>query len=88
MSFCTSDCAFFPLLQAEQMFSEIQDALHGQLDELEWIDDEVRQQAKALVRAEGRSHWGLLLPEAFGEGTEGAYAFTYSYLLLQAHSLK
>ncbi|XP_010132953.1 PREDICTED: kell blood group glycoprotein [Buceros rhinoceros silvestris] len=33
----------------EQMFSEIQDALYGQLDELEWIDEEDRQQAKASV---------------------------------------
>lgn len=77
---------FFSLLQAEQMFSEIQGALYGRLDELEWIDEEVRRKAKVLVRAEGRSYRGLLLPDAFGEGMEGTCTFTYSYLLLLAQS--
>ncbi|KAM6146861.1 kell blood group glycoprotein isoform 5-T6 [Phoenicopterus ruber ruber] len=36
-------------LQAEQMFSEIQDALYGQLDLLEWMDEQTRQEAKVLV---------------------------------------
>ncbi|KAM9247589.1 kell blood group glycoprotein isoform 4-T4 [Leptosomus discolor] len=34
---------------AEQMFSEIQDAFYGQLDQLEWMDEKTRQEAKALV---------------------------------------
>ncbi|XP_069719579.1 kell blood group glycoprotein isoform X2 [Phaenicophaeus curvirostris] len=34
---------------AEQMFFEIQDALYGQLDQLEWMDEQTRQEAKALV---------------------------------------
>ncbi|XP_021250865.1 kell blood group glycoprotein isoform X2 [Numida meleagris] len=34
---------------AEQMFSEIQDALYGQLDQLEWMDEQTRQEAKVLV---------------------------------------
>ncbi|XP_075295184.1 kell blood group glycoprotein isoform X3 [Opisthocomus hoazin] len=34
---------------AEQMFSEIQDALCGQLDQLEWMDEQTRQEAKVLV---------------------------------------
>ncbi|XP_032303054.1 kell blood group glycoprotein [Coturnix japonica] len=34
---------------AEQMFSEIQDALCGQLDQLEWMDERTRQEAKVLV---------------------------------------
>ncbi|NXU58362.1 KELL protein, partial [Turnix velox] len=33
----------------EQMFSEIQDALYGQLDQLEWMDEQTRQEAKILV---------------------------------------
>ena len=70
------------------MFSEIQDALCGQLDQLEWMDEQTRQEAKVLVRAEGRSNWGLPFTEAFGDGMEGACTFTYSYLLLQAHNLK
>ncbi|NXP50942.1 KELL protein, partial [Heliornis fulica] len=35
--------------RAEQMFSEIQDALYGQLDHLEWMDEQTRQEAKVLV---------------------------------------
>ncbi|XP_009897934.1 kell blood group glycoprotein [Dryobates pubescens] len=34
---------------AEQMFSEIQDALCSRLDQLEWMDEQTRQQAKGLV---------------------------------------
>ncbi|NXC41636.1 KELL protein, partial [Penelope pileata] len=34
---------------AEQMFSEIQDTLHAQLDQLEWMDEQTRQEAKVLV---------------------------------------
>ncbi|XP_026708070.1 kell blood group glycoprotein isoform X2 [Athene cunicularia] len=34
---------------AEQMFSEIQDAFYGQLDRLEWMDEQTRQEAKVLV---------------------------------------
>ncbi|XP_076202571.1 kell blood group glycoprotein isoform X2 [Aptenodytes patagonicus] len=34
---------------AEQMFSEIQDALYGQLDQLEWMDEQTRQEAKVLI---------------------------------------
>uniref|UniRef100_A0A8C3PK51 Kell blood group glycoprotein n=1 Tax=Calidris pygmaea TaxID=425635 RepID=A0A8C3PK51_9CHAR len=34
---------------AEQMFSEIQDALYGELDQLEWMDEQTRQEAKVLV---------------------------------------
>ncbi|XP_066861180.1 kell blood group glycoprotein isoform X1 [Anser cygnoides] len=34
---------------AEEMFSEIQDALYSQLDRLEWMDEQTRQQAKVLV---------------------------------------
>ncbi|NXN16492.1 KELL protein, partial [Indicator maculatus] len=34
---------------AEQMFSEIQDALCSRLDELEWMDEQTRQEAKGLV---------------------------------------
>ncbi|KFV59734.1 Kell blood group glycoprotein, partial [Tyto alba] len=34
---------------AEQMFSEIQDALYGQLDQVEWMDEQTRQEAKVLV---------------------------------------
>ncbi|XP_040450729.1 kell blood group glycoprotein isoform X9 [Falco naumanni] len=34
---------------AEQMFSEIQNALYGQLDQLEWMDEQTRQEAKVLV---------------------------------------
>ncbi|GAB0177489.1 kell blood group glycoprotein [Grus japonensis] len=34
---------------AEQMFSEIQDAFYGQLDHLEWMDEQTRQEAKVLV---------------------------------------
>lgn len=66
MFFCSSDRAFFNPLQAEQMFSEIQDALYGQLDQLEWMDEQTRQEAKVLVCAEGRSYWGPPFPEAFG----------------------
>ncbi|NWR60910.1 KELL protein, partial [Bucorvus abyssinicus] len=33
----------------EQMFSEIQGVLYGQLDQLEWMDEEVRQEAKVSV---------------------------------------
>lgn len=70
------------------MFSVIQDALCDRLDQVEWMDEQSRQNAKALVRAEGRNYWGLLFPEAFGEGMEETCSFMYSYLLLQAHSLK
>ncbi|NWV00114.1 KELL protein, partial [Upupa epops] len=34
---------------AEQMFSEIRDALSGQLDQLEWMDEKTRQEAKVHV---------------------------------------
>ncbi|NXL90084.1 KELL protein, partial [Alectura lathami] len=34
---------------AEQMFSEIQDVLYGRLDQLEWMDEQTRQEAKVLV---------------------------------------
>ncbi|XP_027755570.1 kell blood group glycoprotein isoform X1 [Empidonax traillii] len=34
---------------AEQMFSEIQDALYDRLDELEWMDEQTRQRAKTSV---------------------------------------
>ncbi|XP_064374972.1 kell blood group glycoprotein isoform X6 [Dromaius novaehollandiae] len=34
---------------AEQMFSEIQDALYGQLYQLEWMDEQTRLEAKVLV---------------------------------------
>ncbi|XP_053919797.1 kell blood group glycoprotein isoform X2 [Cuculus canorus] len=34
---------------AEQMFFEIRDALYGELDQLEWMDEQTRQEAKALV---------------------------------------
>ncbi|NXF92595.1 KELL protein, partial [Eubucco bourcierii] len=34
---------------AEQMFSEIQDALYGRLDHLEWMDEQTRQEAKASI---------------------------------------
>ncbi|XP_074964790.1 kell blood group glycoprotein isoform X3 [Phalacrocorax aristotelis] len=34
---------------AQQMFSEIQDALYGQLDQLDWMDEQTRQEAKVLV---------------------------------------
>ncbi|OXB71813.1 UNVERIFIED_CONTAM: hypothetical protein H355_002782 [Colinus virginianus] len=34
---------------AEQMFNEIQNTLYGQLDQLEWMDEKTRQEAKALV---------------------------------------
>ncbi|XP_064011881.1 kell blood group glycoprotein isoform X2 [Pogoniulus pusillus] len=34
---------------AEQMFSEIQDALCDRLDQLEWMDEGTRQEAKVLV---------------------------------------
>ncbi|KAM6386414.1 kell blood group glycoprotein isoform 4-T6 [Alca torda] len=34
---------------AGQMFSEIQEALYGQLDQLEWMDEQTRQEAKVLV---------------------------------------
>ncbi|NXS63272.1 KELL protein, partial [Brachypteracias leptosomus] len=34
---------------AEQMFSEIQDALYDRLDQLEWMDEQTRQEAKVLV---------------------------------------
>ncbi|XP_027537311.1 kell blood group glycoprotein isoform X2 [Neopelma chrysocephalum] len=34
---------------AEQMFSEIQDALYDRLDELEWMDEQTRQSAKISV---------------------------------------
>uniref|UniRef100_A0A8C3BQ19 Kell blood group glycoprotein n=1 Tax=Cairina moschata TaxID=8855 RepID=A0A8C3BQ19_CAIMO len=34
---------------AEEMFSEIQDALYSQLDQLEWMDEQTRQQAKVLM---------------------------------------
>ncbi|KFP61368.1 Kell blood group glycoprotein, partial [Cariama cristata] len=34
---------------AEQMFSEIQDVLYGQLDQLEWMDELTRQVAKVLI---------------------------------------
>ncbi|XP_040504980.1 kell blood group glycoprotein isoform X1 [Gallus gallus] len=34
---------------AEQMFSEIQDTLCGQLDQVEWMDEQTRQEAKVLV---------------------------------------
>ncbi|NXX94939.1 KELL protein, partial [Centropus bengalensis] len=34
---------------AEQMFSEIQNALYHQLDQLEWMDEQTRQEAKALI---------------------------------------
>uniref|UniRef100_A0A672UJ12 Kell metallo-endopeptidase (Kell blood group) n=1 Tax=Strigops habroptila TaxID=2489341 RepID=A0A672UJ12_STRHB len=46
--------AFFSSWQAEQMFSEIQDALYDQLDQLKWMDEQTRQKAKVLVRAEGK----------------------------------
>ncbi|XP_071618979.1 kell blood group glycoprotein isoform X4 [Heliangelus exortis] len=35
--------------RAEQMFSEIRDALYGQLNHVEWMDEQTRQEAKALV---------------------------------------
>lgn len=38
------------------MFSEIQDALYDQLDQLKWMDEQTRQKAKVLVRAEGKSY--------------------------------
>lgn len=56
MFFRSSDCAFYSPWQAEEMFSEIQDALYSQLDRLEWMDEQTRQQAKVLVRVEGRSY--------------------------------
>ncbi|XP_031465803.1 kell blood group glycoprotein homolog, partial [Phasianus colchicus] len=34
---------------ADQMFSEIQDTLCDQLDQLEWMDEQTRQEAKVLV---------------------------------------
>ncbi|XP_031954742.1 kell blood group glycoprotein isoform X2 [Corvus moneduloides] len=34
---------------AEQMFSAIQDALYDRLDQVEWMDEQTRQNAKALV---------------------------------------
>ncbi|NWI51437.1 KELL protein, partial [Calyptomena viridis] len=34
---------------AEQMFSEIRDALYDQLDQLEWMDEQTRQNAKTSV---------------------------------------
>ncbi|KAM4788152.1 kell blood group glycoprotein isoform 2-T2 [Cyanocitta cristata] len=34
---------------AEQMFSVIQDALYDRLDQVEWMDEQTRQNAKALV---------------------------------------
>ncbi|NXE00702.1 KELL protein, partial [Chaetorhynchus papuensis] len=34
---------------AEQMFSAIQDALYNRLDQVEWMDEQTRQNAKALV---------------------------------------
>ncbi|NXX50248.1 KELL protein, partial [Tricholaema leucomelas] len=34
---------------AEQMFSEIQDALYDRLDRLEWMDERTRQEAKVLA---------------------------------------
>ncbi|NWI96684.1 KELL protein, partial [Pitta sordida] len=34
---------------AEQMFSEIQDALYDRLDQLEWMDEQTRQNAKTSV---------------------------------------
>ncbi|XP_065514366.1 kell blood group glycoprotein [Caloenas nicobarica] len=34
---------------AEQMFSEIRDTLYGQLDQLEWMDEQTCQEAKVLV---------------------------------------
>ncbi|XP_071414299.1 kell blood group glycoprotein isoform X2 [Pithys albifrons albifrons] len=34
---------------AEQMFSEIQGALYDRLDQLEWMDEQTRQNAKTLV---------------------------------------
>ncbi|NXN36808.1 KELL protein, partial [Rhinoptilus africanus] len=34
---------------AEQMFFEIQEALYGQLGQLEWMDEQTRQEAKVLV---------------------------------------
>lgn len=67
------------------MFSEIQDALYSQLDQLEWMDEQTRQQAKVLVRAEGRSYWGQPFPIVSGEKWKGP---TYFYLFLQAHNLK
>lgn len=51
MFFCACDCAFYSPLQAEQMFSEIQDTLCGQLDQVEWMDEQTRQEAKVLVSA-------------------------------------
>lgn len=56
MFFCSSDHAFLSALQAEQMFSEIQDALCDRLDQLEWMDERTRQEAKVLVCAEDRSY--------------------------------
>ncbi|KFU84133.1 Kell blood group glycoprotein, partial [Chaetura pelagica] len=35
--------------RADQMFSEIRDALYGQLNQLEWMDEQTRQGAKVLV---------------------------------------
>lgn len=88
MFLCSCDRAFFYPWQAEQMFSAIQDALCDRLDQVEWMDEQTRRNAKALVRAEGRKYWGLPFPEAFGEGIEETCIFVYSYLLLQAHNLK
>lgn len=70
------------------MFSAIQDALCDRLDQVEWMDEQTRRNAKALVCAEGSNYWGLPFPKAFGEGMEETCTFRYSYLILQAHSLK
>lgn len=70
------------------MFSVIQDALCDRLDQVEWMDEQTRRNAKALVRTEGRNYWGFPFPAAFGEGMDKTCTFMYFYLLLQAHSLK
>lgn len=38
------------------MFSAIQEALCDRLDQVEWMDEQTRRNAKALVRAEGRKY--------------------------------
>lgn len=65
--FGSPECISLSPWQAEKMFSLVRDALHSRLDQVEWMDEQTRQEAKDKACVEDTGHCGLYVPEAPGE---------------------
>ncbi|TFJ99237.1 Kell blood group, metallo-endopeptidase [Platysternon megacephalum] len=80
--FCSPECISLSPWQAEKMFSVVQDALNSRLDQVEWMDEQTRQEAKDKACVEDTGHWVLTSQKPLEKGWVSAPAHTLTCVLM------